>query len=133
MRKKLESFAACLSVKQFWVILTISFVAFMGSNLYLGKLFENTAFYTLFYASFHPSSIMLILSTSISSSSSLFSSSSDFFPSSKSSTLFSFLLSITNLTKSWIKVRMIQKVTSTRLMRLTPVKRPMVPPIIRIF
>jgi len=44
MRKKLESFAASLSVKQIWIILAISFVAFMASNVYLGILFENTGY-----------------------------------------------------------------------------------------
>lgn len=44
MRNKLELFAASLSAKQFWLILAISFVAFMGSNVYLGILFENTGY-----------------------------------------------------------------------------------------
>lgn len=44
MRKKIESFAASLSIKQIWIVLTISFVVFIGSNIYLGFLFENTGY-----------------------------------------------------------------------------------------
>ena len=44
MIKELESFAVRLSVKQIWIVLVISFVVFMGSNVYLGLLFENTGY-----------------------------------------------------------------------------------------
>lgn len=44
MRKELESFAARLSVKQIWIVLIISSIVFIGSNVYLGFLFENTGY-----------------------------------------------------------------------------------------
>lgn len=44
MIKKLESFAVSLSVKHFWIILSISFLVFIGSNVHLGILFENTGY-----------------------------------------------------------------------------------------
>jgi len=44
MRRKLELFAANLSIKKYWIILTLSFIAFIGSNVYLGVLFDNTGY-----------------------------------------------------------------------------------------
>ena len=44
MRKKLESFATGLSTKKYWIVLGLSFVVFLGSNVYLGMLFENTGY-----------------------------------------------------------------------------------------
>lgn len=44
MRKRIDLIATSLSTKKYWIILAISLVVFIGSNLYLGILFENTGY-----------------------------------------------------------------------------------------
>lgn len=44
MRRKLESYAVCITVKNYWIVLTLSFIVFIGFNVYLGILFENTGY-----------------------------------------------------------------------------------------